>query len=213
MARLDAFAAFTDDPRQADAALPVAVAPARRRAVHRLGARERACRRDIDPVGNVRARYEGRAAERAGADDRLAYRHGARRRPLRRQRSARSPRSASSRASPRSGERLDVAIEIVAFGDEEGVRFPDHPDRFARRSPGCQRAGDAGAEGRRRRHDARRARGRSAATPSASRRGARRRRRGVRRTAYRAGAGAGGRGQAARRRHARSTARRGSAPS
>ena len=30
------------------------------------------------------------------------------------------------------GERLDVAIEIVAFGDEEGVRFPDDDDRLAR---------------------------------------------------------------------------------
>ena len=36
---------------------------------------------------------------------------------------ARSPRSPSSRSLSARGERLDHAIEIVAFGDEEGVRF------------------------------------------------------------------------------------------
>ena len=36
---------------------------------------------------------------------------------------ARSPRSPSSRRLSARGERLDHAIEIVAFGDEEGVRF------------------------------------------------------------------------------------------
>ena len=38
--------------------------------------------------------------------------------------SARSPRWPLSKSWSRDGERLDVAVEIVAFGDEEGVRFP-----------------------------------------------------------------------------------------
>ena len=48
------------------------------------------------------------------------------------------------------GERLDVAIEIVAFGDEEGVRFPTTMTG-SRALAGAQRAGRARPEGRRRR--------------------------------------------------------------
>ena len=88
---------------QTDPALPVAVAPARRRAVHRVGQGERLV--GAHRSGRQRARaLRGRAAGRAGADDRLAYRHRARRRPLRRRaRRARRAR-ASSRASRRKGD-------------------------------------------------------------------------------------------------------------
>ena len=38
--------------------------------------------------------------------------------------SASSPRSRPSPRFTRRGERLPFAIEVLAFGDEEGVRFP-----------------------------------------------------------------------------------------
>ena len=87
---------------------------------------------------------------------------------------------------------------IVAFGDEEGVRFPTTHDRLARARRARARR-RARQEGRRRNHaqggaDEVRRRSRAAL------RIARARHRGLRRTAYRAGAGAGGRGPGARNR-------------
>ena len=209
MARLDALAAYHRRPAQTDAALPVAVAPARRRAVHRLGRGGRAV--GAHRSGRQRPRaLRGPAAERAGADDRLAYRHGARRRPLRRR--ARRARRAERRRGPRraraAARRRDRDRRLRRRGRRA---LSPHPDRLARPRRG-QRAGDAGAEGRRRRVDARRARRRSAATPTIS---ARRAPKAWRRSSNcissrgrcwrpRAGRSASS---------ARSTARRGSAPS
>ena len=131
MARLDEFAAFTDEPGKLTRLYLSPVLSRRLRALRAMGARGR------HGAGDRRGRQRPRAlrgqdAARAGADDRLAYRHRARRRPLRRQsRRARGARASSSSCAER-GERLDHAIDIVAFGDEEGVRFPDHHDRLAR---------------------------------------------------------------------------------
>ena len=82
MARLDEFAALQRRRRPSDAALSFQRPSARRRGNISPGAREIGLAAKIDASGNVWARYEGKAARRAGADDRLAYRHGARRRPL-----------------------------------------------------------------------------------------------------------------------------------
>ena len=122
MARLDEFAAFTDDPPKLTR---LYLSDAHRRAAARYiaWAREIGLDARIDPAGNVVARYEGR---RAGA---LALMIGSHIDTVRD--AGRYDGNLGALAAlavveelAARGERLDVAIEIVAFGDEEGVRFP-----------------------------------------------------------------------------------------
>ena len=197
MARLDALAAFTDDPPRLTR---LCLSPSHRRAAEQFiaWAGEAGLAARIDPVGNVRARYEGRTAN---APALMIGSHIDTVRDAGRYDGALGALAALSvvEGLAAQGRRLDVAIEVVAFGDEEGVRFP-RTLTGSRGAGRAQRAGGAGAEGRRRRDDARGAEN-VRRRPRSSRRGARRRRGGVRRIAYRAGAGAGGRGHGARRRH------------
>ena len=122
MARLDALAAFSDDPPKLTrlclshrtGAPPNSSSPGRERAG--LSAR-------IDPVGNVRARYEGR---RPNAPALMIGSHIDTVRDAGRYDGALGALAALSVVEGLAAQerRLDVAIEIVAFGDEEGVRFP-----------------------------------------------------------------------------------------
>ena len=148
MARLDALAAFTDVPGQADG---LYLSPPPAAASIRAWWKRPAWGRDRSG-GNVRARYEG---QRAGLPALTIGSHIDTVRDAGRYDGNLGALAALawSRSSPRSGERLDIAIEIVAFGDEEGVRFPDHPDRLARARR--DRAERPRPEGRRRRHAAR----------------------------------------------------------
>ncbi len=77
----------------------------------------------IDAVGNVIGRYEAPPVRRAGGADRLAHRHRDRCRQVR-WRLGVLAGIAAVETLHRSGERLPVALEVIAFGDEEGVRFP-----------------------------------------------------------------------------------------
>ncbi len=88
-----------------------------------LDARGRHGRVALDAIGNVVGRYDGERPGAAGAAARLASRHGARRRQVRRH--ARRPRGDRVRRArcTRAGRRLPFAIEVIGFGDEEGVRF------------------------------------------------------------------------------------------
>jgi allantoate deiminase len=122
MARLDELATFSDDPaRLTRHYLSPAHCHAMRQVADWMRAAGMGAR--IDAVGNVIGRYEGR---RAGApavlvgshidtvtdagkyDGTLGVLAGI----------------AAVEALHRAGERLPVAIEVIAFGDEEGVRFP-----------------------------------------------------------------------------------------
>ena len=196
MARLDAFAAFTDEPGELTRFY---LSEAHRRAAARSspGARRsRARRASIDAAGNVVARYEGR---RAGAPALMIGSHIDTVRDAGRYDGKLGALAALAVVEELAarGERLDVAVEIVAFGDEEGVRFPT--TLTGSRALAGAFVGGARPEGRGRRRDARRAQG------------VRRRSRTVRsirrgdvaafvEAAYRAGTGAGGRGPAARHR-------------
>ena len=122
MARLDAFARFSDEEGRLTRLYLSNAHRAGGAAICRLVRRDRPCREDRR-LRQCLGALRGQDAGRARADDRLAYRHGARRRPLRRQ-SRRARRAGVVEELARGGERLDVAVEIVAFGDEEGVRFP-----------------------------------------------------------------------------------------
>jgi allantoate deiminase len=121
MARLDAFAAFSDEPRRLTRLF---LSDAHRRAARafigwcgesRLEAR-------IDAAGNVVARYEGR---RAGAPALMLGSHIDTVRDAGRYDGNYGALAALAVVEGLAGrgERLDHAIEIVAFGDEEGVRF------------------------------------------------------------------------------------------
>jgi allantoate deiminase len=122
MARLDDFAQFTDEPGQLTR---LYLSPSYRRACERLAEwmREAGLEPEIDPAGNVHARYEGRAS-RAPAlmvgshidTVRNAGRYDGNLGAL--------AALAVVEQLAESGERLDHAIDVVAFGDEEGVRFP-----------------------------------------------------------------------------------------
>jgi allantoate deiminase len=121
MARLEAFADFTDEPRRLTRLF---LSEAHRRAALAFigWCGEAGLEAKIDAAGNVVARYEGK---RAGAPALLLGSHidtvrdagiydgnyG-----------ALAALAVVERLSARD-ERLDHAIEIVAFGDEEGVRF------------------------------------------------------------------------------------------
>jgi allantoate deiminase len=121
MARLEAFADFTDEPRRLTRLF---LSEAHRRAALAFigWCGETGLEAKIDAAGNVVARYEGR---RAGAPALMLGSHidtvrdaglydgnyG-----------ALAALAVVERLSARA-ERLDHAVEIVAFGDEEGVRF------------------------------------------------------------------------------------------
>ncbi len=122
MARLDELAAFSDDK---EGLTRLYLSPAHCRAMEQVAAWMQAAGMTarIDAVGNVVGRYE---ASRPGApavlvgshidtvadagkyDGNLGVLAGI----------------AAVEALNRAGERLPVAIEVIAFGDEEGVRFP-----------------------------------------------------------------------------------------
>ena len=121
MARLEAFAGFTDEPRRLTRLF---LSEAHRRAALAFigWCSEARLEAKIDAAGNVVARYEGK---RAGAPALMLGSHidtvrdaglydgnyG-----------ALAALAVVERLNARD-ERLDHAIEIVAFGDEEGVRF------------------------------------------------------------------------------------------
>jgi hydantoinase/carbamoylase family amidase len=121
MARLEAFADFTDEPRRLTRLF---LSEAHRRAALAFigWCSEARLEAKIDAAGNVVARYEGK---RAGAPALMLGSHidtvrdaglydgnyG-----------ALAALAVVERLSARA-ERLDHAVEIVAFGDEEGVRF------------------------------------------------------------------------------------------
>jgi len=121
MGRLDALAAFTDEPGRLTR---VFLSNAHRRAAHAFigWCAEAGLEARIDAAGNVVARHEGR---RAGAPALMLGSHIDTVRDAGRYDGNYGALAAlavveSLRAR---GERLDHAIEIVAFGDEEGVRF------------------------------------------------------------------------------------------
>jgi allantoate deiminase len=121
MARLDAFAAFTDEPgRLTRLFLSDAHAKAARAFIGWCG--EAGLEARIDAAGNVVARYEGK---RADAPALMIGSHIDTVRDAGRYDGNYGALAALGvvEALARAGERLDHAIEIVAFGDEEGVRF------------------------------------------------------------------------------------------
>jgi allantoate deiminase len=121
MARLDAFAAFTDEPRRLTRLF---LSEAHRRAARAFigWCGEAGLEARIDAAGNVVARYEGR---RAGAPALMLGSHIDTVRDAGRYDGNYGALAALAvvEALAERGERLDHAIEIVAFGDEEGVRF------------------------------------------------------------------------------------------
>jgi len=121
MARLDAFAAFSDEPRRLTRLF---LSDAHRRAAKAFigWCGEAGLEARIDAAGNVVARYEGR---RAGAPALMLGSHIDTVRDAGRYDGNYGALAALAavEALAERGERLDHAIEIVAFGDEEGVRF------------------------------------------------------------------------------------------
>ena len=121
MERLDAFAAFTDEPGRLTR---VFLSDTHRRAAHAFigWCAEAGLEASIDAVGNVVARYEGR---RAGAPALMLGSHIDTVRDAGRYDGNYGVLAALAVVETLSArrERLDHAIEIVAFGDEEGVRF------------------------------------------------------------------------------------------
>jgi len=121
MARLDAFAAYTDEPGRLTRLF---LSDAHRRAAAAFigwcGEAGLAAR--IDAAGNVVARYEGR---RKGAPALMLGSHIDTVRDAGRYDGNYGALAALAvvEALSAGGGRLDHAIEIVAFGDEEGVRF------------------------------------------------------------------------------------------
>jgi allantoate deiminase len=121
MARLDAFAAFSDEPRRLTRLF---LSDGHRRAAQAFigWCGEVGLDARIDAAGNVVARYEGR---RAGAPALMLGSHIDTVRDAGRYDGNYGALAALAvvEALATRGERLDHAIEIVAFGDEEGVRF------------------------------------------------------------------------------------------
>ncbi len=121
MARLDAFAAFSDEPRRLTRLF---LSDAHRRAAQTFigWCGEAGLEARIDAAGNVVARYDGR---RAGAPALMLGSHIDTVRDAGRYDGNYGALAALAvvEALAKRGERLDHAIEIVAFGDEEGVRF------------------------------------------------------------------------------------------
>jgi allantoate deiminase len=121
MARLDAFAAFTDEPGRLTRLF---LSDAHRRAAAawigwcaEIGLKAR-----IDAAGNVVARYEGR---KASAPALMLGSHIDTVRDAGRYDGNYGALAALAVVEDlvARGERLDHAVEIVAFGDEEGVRY------------------------------------------------------------------------------------------
>jgi allantoate deiminase len=121
MGRLEAFAAFTDEPRRLTRLF---LSEAHRRAALAFigWCAEAGLQAEIDPAGNVVARYEGK---RAGAPALMIGSHidTVRDAGLYDGNYGALAALAVVEGLNAHGERLDHAIEIVAFGDEEGVRF------------------------------------------------------------------------------------------
>ena len=121
MARLDAFAAFSDEPRRLTRLF---LSDAHRRAAQSFigWCGEAGLEARIDAAGNVVARYEGK---RAGAPALMLGSHIDTVRDAGRYDGNYGALAALAVVEElaKRGERLDHAIEIVAFGDEEGVRF------------------------------------------------------------------------------------------
>jgi len=121
MARLDAFAAFTDEPGRLTRLF---LSGAHRRAAEAFigWCGEAGLKARIDAAGNVVARYEGK---REGAPALLLGSHIDTVRDAGRYDGNFGALAALAvvEALRAKGERLDHAVEIVAFGDEEGVRF------------------------------------------------------------------------------------------
>ncbi|HXZ15384.1 MAG TPA: allantoate amidohydrolase [Roseiarcus sp.] len=121
MARLDAFAAFTDEKGRLTRLF---LSDAHKRAA--LGfigwCAEAGLSARIDAAGNVVARYEGRAA---GAPALMLGSHIDTVRDAGKYDGNYGALAALAVVEDlaRNGERLEHAIEIVAFGDEEGVRY------------------------------------------------------------------------------------------
>ena len=121
MARLDALAAFTDEPGKLTR---LYLAPSYRAACEQFAqwAAEAGLSARIDAVGNVRARYEGKNAE---APSLMLGSHIDTVRDAGRYDGNLGALAALAVVEQlaASETRLEHAIEIVAFGDEEGVRF------------------------------------------------------------------------------------------
>ena len=121
MARLDAFAAFSDEPRRLTRLF---LSDAHRRAAQAFigWCGEAGLEARIDAAGNVVARYEGK---RAGAPAVMLGSHIDTVRDAGRYDGNYGALAALAviEALAERGERLDHAVEIVAFGDEEGARF------------------------------------------------------------------------------------------
>lgn len=121
MTRLDDFCAFSDEPGKLTR---LYLSPSYRAACEAFAklATDAGMSANIDPVGNVRARYEGKT-ERAPAlmigshidTVRDAGRYDGNLGAL--------AALAVVEQLHEKGARLDHAIEVIAFGDEEGVRF------------------------------------------------------------------------------------------
>ena len=122
MARLDAFARFSDDEGKLTR---LYLSNAHRDAARQYLAwcAESGLHAKIDASGNVWARYEGR---QANAPALMLGSHIDTVRDAGRYDGNLGALAALSVVEQlaANNERLDVAIEIVAFGDEEGVRFP-----------------------------------------------------------------------------------------
>jgi allantoate deiminase len=121
MARLEAFAGFSDEPRRLTRLfLSEAHQRAARAFIEWCG--EAGLQAKIDAAGNVVARYEGK---RAGAPALMLGSHIDTVRDAGLYDGNYGALAALAVVETLSGrdERLDHAIEIVAFGDEEGVRF------------------------------------------------------------------------------------------
>lgn len=121
MGRLRAFAAFSDEPGRLTRLF---LSPAHKRAAGAFigWCADAGLQAHIDAAGNVVARYEGR---RAGAPALMLGSHIDTVRDAGRYDGNYGALAALAVVEDLSarGERLDHAIEIVAFGDEEGVRF------------------------------------------------------------------------------------------
>jgi allantoate deiminase len=121
MARLEAFAGFSDEPRRLTRLF---LSEAHRRAAHAFieWCGEAGLQAKIDAAGNVVARYEGK---RAGAPALMLGSHIDTVRDAGLYDGNYGALAALAVVETLSGrdERLNHAIEIVAFGDEEGVRF------------------------------------------------------------------------------------------
>ena len=121
MARLDAFAAFTDEPGRLTR-LFLSDAHRRAAAAYMGWCAEIDLKPRIDAAGNVVARYEGRTA---GAPALMLGSHIDTVRDAGRYDGNYGALAALAVVEDlfARGERLDHAVEIVAFGDEEGVRY------------------------------------------------------------------------------------------